>query len=135
MLPPARFLVFTALLGCGLAAMACGGEETSNLALISSGQGASSQGGNGTGATTTTASGGNANSSSTVGSGGGVMGNYPPPPYGVEEGDTFPFLDMQGYANVTANGVATNQTFGNFSSDDIRNSGHAHVLIHLAAMF
>jgi hypothetical protein len=116
--------------------MACGGEETSNLALISSGQGASSQGGSGTGATTTTASGGNANnSSSTVGSGGGVMGNYPPPPYGVEEGDTFPFLDMQGYPNVMANGVATNQPFGNFSSDDIRNSGHAHVLIHLAAMF
>jgi hypothetical protein len=129
-LKPAWLAVFA----CGIAAAACGGDETStNGQTNSSGQGASSQGGSG--ATTTSAMGGSGTGASGVGGAGGAAGNYPPPPYGVEEGDTFPFIALQGYFNLTPTDLATTQPFGNYTSDDIRTSGNAHVMVHLAAMF
>jgi hypothetical protein len=131
-LKPAWLAVFA----FGIAAAACGGDETStNGQTNSSGQGASSQGGSGSGATTTSATGGSGTGASGVGGAGGAAGNYPPPPYGVEEGDTFPFIALQGYFNLTPTDLATTQPFGNYTSDDIRTSGNAHVMVHLAAMF
>jgi hypothetical protein len=119
------------------ASLSCGDDDgtTESASTGSGGAGASGS--------TSSASGGGG-----PGSGGGGTGsggatsyqvcdnpppNYPEGPYGNEVGDTLPLLQLQGYANPGGDQLATDGTFGAFSTDDIRQAGSPHVMIHLAA--
>jgi hypothetical protein len=55
---------------------------------------------------------------------------YPPPPYGNNVGDVFPFLLWNGYTDNFADAVATTKSYGSYSMDNVRKSGKAYALIH-----
>src|SRR5262245_28466095 len=110
------------------AAYGCSDDEMQGQTLTTSNAqstGASMGGaGPSTGATTT----------NTGGQGtGGTPEGYPPPPYGINVGDTFPYLVWEGYVNtdpaVLANTAPWTDTY---TSDDVRTSGAPFALIHTA---
>lgn len=65
------------------------------------------------------------------GTGGGTVGPYPAGPYGVAVGNTFPNIQLQGYVNDSAVGIANTKPFTNlYTMDDLRVSGKRYALIH-----
>jgi hypothetical protein len=65
------------------------------------------------------------------GTGGGSVGPYPAGPYGVAVGQTFPDIQLQGYVNDTAVGIANTKPFTNlYTMGDLRVSGKRYALIH-----
>jgi hypothetical protein len=79
------------------------------------------------------------------GSGGGAAGHlpyavcdeppatYPAGPYGDEMGDTLAPLALQGWVNADGSDLANTAPFVPFTTEDLRQAGSPHVLLHLAA--
>ncbi len=124
-----RIELVAGFIGCAaLLATACGddGAETSTTASTGSNTGgatASSSASNG---------GSNASSSqASTTSGMGGMGNYPPGPYGNQEGDTFPQIVLEGYLSTNPSALATTETWTDtYTSVDLYTSGADYALIH-----
>jgi len=70
------------------------------------------------------------------GTGGGTVGQYPAGPYGVALGDTFPNIQLQGYVNDSAVGIANTKPFtALYTMDNLRVSGARYALIHNTEFF
>lgn len=70
------------------------------------------------------------------GTGGGNPGPYPAGPYGVAVGNTFPNIQLQGYVNDSAVGLANTKPFvALYTMDDLRVSGARYALIHNSEFF
>ena len=71
-----------------------------------------------------------------AGTGGGSVGPYPAGPYGVAVGNTFPDIQLQGYVNDSAVGIANTKPFvALYTMDDLRVSGARYALIHNSEFF
>jgi hypothetical protein len=113
-----------------IAAYGCSDDETPGQTPTSSSgktTGASMGGSGPSSSTTTTAS-------SMGGQGsGGTPDTYPPGPYGIEVGDTFPFLTWQGYINADPAALANTAPWTDtWTSENVRTSGAPFALIHTA---
>ena len=53
----------------------------------------------------------------------------------VEVGDAMPNLQWEGYVNDDAQGLASEQPFGNYSSTALRASGKRYALVHLSESY
>jgi hypothetical protein len=60
------------------------------------------------------------------------LGAYPAGPYGNSVGATFPLLVWEGYFDPAGDAIATTKPFGAYTMDDVRKSGRAYAMIHLA---
>lgn len=60
---------------------------------------------------------------------------YPPGPYGNTVGAVFPPLTWEGYFDPLGDSVATMKTFGSYTMDNVRTSGHAYAMIHVSDFF
>jgi hypothetical protein len=70
------------------------------------------------------------------GTGGGTVGPYPAGPYGVAVGNTFPNIELQGYVNDSAVGIANTKPFtALYTMDNLRVSGARYALIHNSEFF
>jgi hypothetical protein len=71
-----------------------------------------------------------------AGTGGASVGPYPAGPYGVAVGNTFPNIQLQGYVNDSAVGLANTKPFVDlYTMDDLRVSGARYALIHNSEFF
>jgi hypothetical protein len=72
-----------------------------------------------------------ATSTASSGSGGGVPSSYPAGPYGVDVGDTFPYLTWAGYLSTDAAALATAESWtDSYTSLDLMNSGAPYAVVH-----
>ncbi len=60
---------------------------------------------------------------------------YPEGPYGADVGETIPNLVWRGYASLDGAGLASEETYGDWSLDDARRSGKRYALLHFGAVF
>jgi hypothetical protein len=117
-----------------MAAIACGDDE-SVVGTTTSGSGGMTSGGNGGqggdgGSVASAGMGGTASG----GAGGGVGGapaTYPDGPYGNDEGQTFPYLEWEGYVKTEPATLATTETWDpDYTSLDVFMSGAPYALVH-----
>jgi hypothetical protein len=112
-----------------LAAFGCtdshGDQGATTSAATSSGQGGMAA----------TAGAGGAAAGGMTGVGGAAAcgeGDYPPGPYGTQLGDVVANLQLRGYVNDTAEGLANAQPLVDVSFDDVRKSCKGYALVHVS---
>jgi hypothetical protein len=67
---------------------------------------------------------------------GAGVGPYPPGPYGSKVGSIFPNLELRGYVNDTAVGLANLEPWVEpYTLEDLRKSGGRYALVHISAWF
>jgi|RhiMetdeSRZDD1v2_1073273.scaffolds.fasta_scaffold246975_2 hypothetical protein len=107
----------------------CGDDETQNVTTLSTSSNTQStgvaMGGGSSTSTTATGMGGNGN--------GGAPAEYPPGPYGNQVGQTFPYLEWEGYVNSDPTMLANTAPWTDtYTANEVHNSGAPFALIHTA---
>jgi hypothetical protein len=64
-----------------------------------------------------------------------VAGMYPPGPYGMGVGSTFPPLVWEGYVADKGDVRVDMRPYGPYSMDDVRKSGKAYAMVHVSAFY
>jgi hypothetical protein len=57
---------------------------------------------------------------------------YPAGPYGNTVGATIPPLTWEGYSDPLADAIASSKPYGSYSMNDLRMSGSAYGVVHVA---
>ncbi len=65
----------------------------------------------------------------------GMMGGYPAGPYGNTVGQIIPPLVWEGYVDPAADVIATTEPYGNYSMDDLRQSGKPYAIVHVSDFY
>lgn len=65
----------------------------------------------------------------------GMSGGYPAGPYGNTVGAIIPPLVWEGYVDPAADQIATNEPYGNYSMDDLRQSGKPYAIVHVSDFY
>jgi hypothetical protein len=115
-----------------VAAFGCGDADTEQTAANSTASNSTASGQGGMVATVGVGGGGGAGQG---GSGAGVAcgeGDYPAGPYGTQLGDVIANLQLRGYVNDSAEGLASAQPLVDHSFDDVRKSCKGYALVHVS---